>query len=444
MLRSFRLVVGALILSAAPAQAQSFLEWAKPEACQQDGPAVALPDLEKRRQALERDIARQAAAENPKRKDAKAEAGAATLRGSQEELLDVLMRIECVRAAGDQGEAPSRSVFNRRAVGGKGLIEVTTYYATNRKATGGAEPQKFYGPEVGSSLQYGRAIVSIPANHTPGKLELPSLWKLERGADPNTHFVLKSVLPSDAGRKEMADKLQTMSAKALLVFVHGFNVGFAEAALRTAQMAHDLNFPGMAFFYSWPSANKIRLYWQDEEVARLSESVFEQLIDELSQLPATDIYVVAHSMGNRIVGHALQARADKGKVIKNLRELLLAAPDINADVFRTVIAPKLAAMQGTRTTVYASSSDLALKASKVVHGFRRVGETTGGVLIFPGVETIDASGASASLKGYGHFYVVDSPSVVKDIRTVIETRGTAKLRGLSELGASPNVYWRLQ
>ena len=234
-----------------------------------------------------------------------------------------------------------------------------------------------------------------------------------------------------------------MSSKALLVFVHGYNMGFAEAAVRTAQMAHDLNFPGLAFFYSWPSANHVRSYWQDEEIARLSESVFEQLIDELSQLPATDIYIVAHSMGNRIVGHALQARADKGKPTKNLRELLLAAADINANVFRTVIAPKLAAMQGTRTTVYASSSDVALKASKLMHGFRRVGETTGGVVTYPGIETIDASSESAALRGFGHFYVVDSPSVIKDIRSIIEKKVPAKLRGLSEVGTSPNVYWRL-
>ena len=234
-----------------------------------------------------------------------------------------------------------------------------------------------------------------------------------------------------------------MSSKALLIFVHGYNMGFAEAALRTAQMAHDLNFPGMAFFYSWPSVNRIRSYWQDEEIARLSEGVFEQLIDELSQLPATDIYIVAHSMGNRIVGHALQARADKGKETKNLKELLLAAADINADVFRTIIAPKLAAMQGTRTTLYASSSDIALKASKVMHGFRRAGETTGGVVIYPGIETIDASSASAALRGFGHFYVVDSPSVMKDIRSIIERRGPAKMRGLSEVGTSPNVHWRL-
>ena len=345
-----------------------------------------------------------------------------------------------IRAA--EPEAASRSPFKRRPYD---IIEVTTYYATNRKQTGSAEPAKVYGAVFESTLHYGRAVVSIPPTHTPGKLELPSLWKVERNADPSKHFVLKAVMPlnADAGLKEMAQRLSGMSSKALLIFVHGYNMGFAEAALRTAQMAHDLNFPGMAFFYSWPSANHVRSYWQDEEIARLSESVFEQLIDELSQLPATDIYVVAHSMGNRIVGHALQARADKGKETKNLRELLLAAADINADVFRTVIAPKLAAMRGTRTTIYASSSDIALKASKVMHGFRRVGETTGGVVVYPGIETIDASSAAAALRGFGHFYVVDSPSVIKDIRSIIEKRAPAKLRGLSEVGTSPNVHWRL-
>ena len=35
-------------------------------------------------------------------------------------------------------------------------------------------------------------------------------------------------------------------------------------------------------------------------------------------------------------------------------------------------------MSNMRTTIYASSSDIALRASKVVHRYRRVGETTGG------------------------------------------------------------------
>ena len=446
MLNRLLLSIGLLGLSVALAQAQPSPGRPIPEACQAN-PVETSAELEKRRQTLEREVSRQTAAieRTPKSKDGKAagdaEARAKELRARQEDLLEVLFRLECSRAAGNGPEPPSRNPFKRP----QDLIEVTTYYATNRKPTGSVEPANVYGAVFESTLQYGRAIVSIPPSHTPGKLELPSLWKLERDVDPSKHFVLKAVIPlnADAGRREMAQKLQAMGSKSLLVFVHGYNMGFRETALRTAQMAHDLNFPGMAFFYSWPSANHVRSYWQDEEIARLSESVFEQLIDELSQLPVTDIYIVAHSMGNRIVGHALQARADKGKETKNLRELLLAAADINANVFRTVIAPKLAAMQGTRTTVYASSSDIALKASKLVHGFRRVGETTGGVVTYPGIETIDASNESAALRGFGHFYVVDSPSVIKDIRSIIEKKVPAKLRGLSEIGASPNLYWRL-
>jgi esterase/lipase superfamily enzyme len=199
----------------------------------------------------------------------------------------------------------------------------------------------------------------------------------------------------------------------------------------------------MPFFFSWPSANRVRAYLPDEESAQLSEDIFENLIDDLSQLPATDIYIVAHSMGTRIVGRALQHRAEKGKTNEHLREVLLAAPDINAELFRNSIAPKLAAMQGLRTTVYASSSDLALRASKVVHGYERVGETNDGVRTYTGIEMIDASSASSSSRGFGHSYVVDTQSVLDDIKLIV-TRGIApKERGLSLAGTIPNTYWRI-
>jgi esterase/lipase superfamily enzyme len=427
------LAVTATVANAQPPALENAL------ACK-DTPVEALTVLESRRQILEREVGRKSEAK-PAKSDARAKEQEQSLRKSQEDLLEVLFQIDCVKL--------QRSPENRRVVLApkpQGAIEITTYYATNRKQNATAEPEKVYGSEVANALQYGRAVVSIPPTHTPGNFEMPTLWKLQRNADASRHFVLKNVTPlgADDARKEMTQKLQAMSSKALLIFVHGFKTGFTEAALRTAQMAYDLNFPGMAFFYSWPSANQVRSYWLDEEVARLSESVFEQLIEELSQLPVTDIYVVAHSMGNRIVGHALQARADKGKSTPNLKELLLAAPDINADVFSAVIAPKLAAMQGTHTTVYASSSDIALKASKIVHRFRRLGETTGGVVTYPGIDTIDATGASKAVQGFGHFYIVDSPAVIEDIRSIIERKGSAKLRGLSEVGAPPNSYWRFR
>ena len=426
------LVCIALVLSADVGRAQTA---AAPEGCRGSSHKT-LPALEARREVLERDVAQKSA--NASAPAAKAERD---LRQSQEELLEVLYQIDCLKIAAE--EAATRRA--RELAGPQPLLEVTTYYATNRKPSGNGAPAKFYGSDRASSFQYGRAIVTIPSTHTPGNLELPSLWKLERSSDPSKHFVLKAVLPlsKDAARKEMVEKLAGMPSHALLVFVHGYYTSFADAALRTAQLAHDLQFPGMAFFYSWPSAGKALAYWQDEEASQLSNDAFAQLLGELSQLPASDIYIVAHSMGNRIVASALRSRVEKNEDTKHIRALLLAAPDINADLFRETIAPKLAAMQGTQTTIYAASSDLALKASKIVHGFKRVGETVGGVFTYPGLDTIDASSVATVTRDFGHAYLMDSTSVLKDIQAIVAHSLAAKQRGLAEVGTSPNQYWQL-
>ena len=411
---------------------------ALPETCKVPQGAT-LATLEIRRDKLQREIAR---------------ATGQAARKAQEQLLEVLFQMDCLqtsqpppagRGYARRGAAPAPPAPVKSAAPGS-VIEVDTYYATSRKQTASKEPKLVYGSQAEPTLRYGRAVVSIPPDHVPGNLEMPTLWKLERQEDPKKHFVLKSVTPlgTDAARREMADRLQGMNSKALLLFVHGYNTSFAEAALRTAQLAHDLRFPGMAFFYSWPSASRILGYWQDEETAQLSEVVFDKLIDELSQLPVSDIYLVAHSMGSRIVTGTLRTRIDRSKDTQKVRELLLAAPDINAELFRSVVAPQLATLKTMRTTVYASSSDLALRASKIVHGFQRVGETGGDIFVYPGLETIDASSAATMSRAYGHSYLMDSSSVLRDIRALVERRVAARQRGLREMGISPNQYWFLQ
>jgi esterase/lipase superfamily enzyme len=430
--RQLLLILGMLAIGAGVVQAQPSQAISGADACR-SAANETLQSLQTRKNNLEQDLKRYGGQTTP------------AVRKMQEDLLEVLLQIDCVA---QEPALAKRSVAKRSVTpapgASKDVVEVTTYYATNRNKVGGPEPMKVYGTNYQGNFQYGRAVVTIPPTHKPGEIEaLNWVMRLVVEPDPKKHFTLKSVTPLelDEARKEMADKIKV--SKSMLVFVHGYNSGFADAAMRTAQIAYDLKFPGMPFFYSWPSANRVRAYLPDEEAARLSESVFEALIDDLTtSLPVTDIYIVAHSMGTRVVSHALQARADKGKSSKQLRELLLAAPDINAELFRGVIAPKLAAMQGLRTTVYASSSDLALMASKVVHGFQRVGETTGGVFVYPGIETIDASSASSSSRALGHSYVVDTPSVIGDIRSIVLNHASTKQRGLAATGTVPNVYWK--
>jgi esterase/lipase superfamily enzyme len=47
----------------------------------------------------------------------------------------------------------------------------------------------------------------------------------------------------------------------------------------------------------------------------------------MSQLNFDQIYLVAHSMGNRIVGATLAQRIQEGKDVNKIQEILLAAPE---------------------------------------------------------------------------------------------------------------------
>ena len=93
-------------------------------------------------------------------------------------------------------------------------------------------------------------------------------------------------------------------------------------------------------------------------------------------------------------------------------------------------------------TLYASSDDQALIASKQVHGYPRAGESGEHVVVVPGVETIDVSGIDLSL--LGHSYYGDNESMLRDLYEVVRARLPAAQRALlvtRRQGAL--VYWQL-
>jgi esterase/lipase superfamily enzyme len=96
---------------------------------------------------------------------------------------------------------------------------------------------------------------------------------------------------------------------------------------------------------------------------------------------------------------------------------------------------------GARTTLYASSRDLALAASKRFQGYRRAGDTTDGVLIVPRVDSIDVSDLETDF--LGHSYVGDNRSVLTDlIELVRRDLPPAERPGLRVVGQAPQMYWR--
>jgi hypothetical protein len=177
------------------------------------------------------------------------------IRAAQETLMDLEFARECLRRDIRPDAAlvqNAESAEGRR--GPADWVALTIYYATNRTPTGESAGVTAYGPDRAAQLGYGRAEVSIPTSRRPGELPLPSLWKLELNSDPSKHFILKSVQPlnNDIARTELSAKLAAADSKSVLIFVHGFNVNFTDAALRTAQLAHDLSFQGWQCFSAGP------------------------------------------------------------------------------------------------------------------------------------------------------------------------------------------------
>ena len=136
----------------------------------------------------------------------------------------------------------------------------------------------------------------------------------------------------------------------------------------------------------------------------------------------------------------------KSEPRKVFKEIILAAPDIDADKFRKEIAPALAKMPA-KTTLYASSRDIALRASKRQNGEPRAGDSGKGIVVMKGMETIDASYVDTSLFwGLRHSYIADSPALLSDLFYLLEKKVRAHKRFGLESFVAPNglTLWRFK
>jgi esterase/lipase superfamily enzyme len=319
-----------------------------------------------------------------------------------------------------------------------GHAVVRVMFATDRNRTGATRPAAMFGGKR-STLTYGACDVSIPREHRMGELESPSILRFEFREDPEKHVVLLAV--DVQGRQQFLDELEVRARlakkRSSFVFVHGYN------ARRTAQMSYDLGFPGVPMFYSWPSQASTALYLEDEANIEWAERNLKSFLgDVLTRSGDGEVVLIAHSMGNRALTRVVATLARESPALRSrIKEIILTAPDIDADVFRDTLAPALIATQRP-ITLYASSDDLALVASKKAHGYGRAGDSGAGLIVLPGIETVDATGVDTGL--LGHSYFGDSRTVLSDMfYLVLEGKRAAQRAGLRPVNGSNGRHWKI-
>lgn len=302
---------------------------------------------------------------------------------------------------------------------------------------------RMYGYDRGE-LELGSCEVSIPKDHRVGSLESPSVLRLEFREDPERHIVLMEVHPRTADEfyADLRSCVGRSGRKEAFVFIHGYNVGFETAARRTAQIAYDLKFDGAPIFYSWPSREGLLAYTVDEtNVAWTVPHLKEFLLGVARQSEAKSVHLIAHSMGNRALTSALRELSLEMKAdCPRFHEVVLTAPDVDADVFRRDLAPAIV-NTADRVTLYASSNDEALIASKAVHGYRRAGDSGDKVVVVPGVDTVDVSEVDTSF--IGHSYYGSNSTVLADLFELMHgSKPPDQRKWLRSMELGALKYWK--
>jgi esterase/lipase superfamily enzyme len=339
----------------------------------------------------------------------------------------------------------------RMPPGTPNYAQVEVFYATDRALTGATEPEAFFGPGRSrpAKLSLGLCRVSVPRDHRMGAIERPSIWKFEFRPDPARHMALVDLSPLPEGSffSLLGSSVGKSAHKEMLVFIHGFNVSFPDAVLRTAQMSYDLGFDGAPVTYSWPSRAELSpiQYHADEATVEWTVPHLESFLQALAtRTGARSIHLIAHSMGNRALTAALERLAAKRApgAAPLFSQIVLTAPDVDAGTFADLARDF--ARSAERVTLYASSGDRALQYSRQLHGgLPRAGDSGRDVMVIPGVDTVEVSGVDTSL--VGHSYYGENRSVLSDLFGLLRDRKAPDQRfGLSARKKNGLRYWLFQ
>lgn len=215
---------------------------------------------------------------------------------------------------------------------------------------------------------FAEMTVSIPpaTRRKVGEVQWPS----QLPGNPETDFVTLKVERLDRAQAvaRFNKAVRKVPKRRVMVFIHGFNNRFEDAVYRFAQIVHDSSAGVVPILFTWPSRGSVFAYGYDRESGNYSRTTLENLLQDLARDPAVgEVSILAHSMGNWVTMEALRQMAIRnGSIPPKIANVMLAAPDVDVDVFRSQISDIHGKLP--RFTVFVSQDDRALAVSRRVWG----------------------------------------------------------------------------
>ena len=323
--------------------------------------------------------------------------------------------------------------------------EYLVWYGTNRRPVDPSDHGKGYSAtrEEPGVVHYGSCQVFVPRSHKIGSIGKPWWQQLFKMEDDRLTLIATNQRDPDPYWSAISAQLSAtqLADRDAVIFVHGYNVSFEQAALRAAQIGFDLSVRGAMAFFSWPSRGRSRFYTADEATIEASEGAITDFIKDFAQRSGADrVHIIAHSMGNRGVLRAVNriGAAAQRRTGKPFDQMLLAAADVDAGTFRQLASAYPAVAK--RTTLYVSKHDRAVGASHWLHDFPRVGLMPPTVVL-PNIDTVNVT--DVDLTWLGHGYVADARPVLADMHALIKGNAPPEQRiGLrSTRNERGELYW---
>jgi esterase/lipase superfamily enzyme len=343
-------------------------------------------------------------------------------------LLIVLMLAGC---------AP-RGEFTKAPVGLAGGTPETIFVGTTR-----AEGKTGFGFDRAETARFLRYDIAIPPDRVPGEVNWPPKT---RKPDARRDFLAldeRSFGSAEDFSTALRAAMKVRGQTDAVIYVHGFNNTMAEGVYRVAQMHHDLEVPGVAVHYAWPSRGSALGYVYDRDSVLFARSGFVELLDQVESAGAKNIVIVAHSMGAFLTMESLRqvALRDGTGALDRVSGVVLIAPDLDLDVFRAQ-----ARDIGTLPepfVIFGSSRDRVLNISATLSGG---GDRLGNMENLAEVADLNVIylDTAAYSTGTGHLNLGENPALLKLFAGILGIDAAFRTDARSRVGLLPGLVLTLR